>query len=361
LSLSDRQACCLARALVRTPQVLILDESTSALDVATRDRLFAVVRRLCADGAGVLFISHRMDEIAELADRVTVLRSGESVVTLDRHEATTDVLVRHMTGQDHLTAGVRTIAPSARVRGEVLLRTEQLRLAPGVAPIDFTLHAGELVGLAGLEGHGQQAFLDALRGAGAHGGRVLAGADQIELTSPRAALPAGVAYVPRDRRGEALFATLAVSENFSVPTFRQDRRRGLLSWAASRERLTGYVRRLAIKVRDPRLPITTLSGGNQQKVVVARWLAAHPRVLLLNDPTRGVDLNAKRDLYELLEQLTADGLAVVMLSSEADEHVELMDRVLVFREGTVSAELDRTSLSRTTLIGAFFGRQEVMR
>ncbi len=167
-------------------------------------------------------------------------------------------------------------------------------------------------------------------------------------------------YVPRDRRTESLFPSLSIGENFASPTLGEDRRAGVIRWrAAAADDWPGTSSRLGIRLAHPGQPITVLSGGNQQKVVVARWLAAKPRVLLLNDPTRGVDLGAKRDLYRLLEQLSAEGVGVVMLSTEVDEHVELMDRVLVFREGTVSAELARAELSRERLVGAFFGpRQE---
>jgi ABC-type sugar transport system ATPase subunit len=163
-------------------------------------------------------------------------------------------------------------------------------------------------------------------------------------------------YVPRDRRAESLFPALSIAENFALPTLARDRQVGVIGWRRAGQRLRGYVERLGIRLADARQPITVLSGGNQQKVVIARWLAATPRVLLLNDPTRGIDLGAKRDLYGLLEQLAADGVAAVMLSTEVDEHVELMDRVLVFREGGVSAELAREELDRTRLISAFFGR-----
>jgi ABC-type sugar transport system ATPase subunit len=352
LTLSQRQACCIARALLRAPRTLILDESTSALDVATRDRLFVLLRRLCDDGVGVVFISHRMDEIEDLADRITVLRSGQSVITLSRAQSSTEVLVRHMTGEERLTAGVPVASVAARSRGSMAMRTEALRLRKSGPLIDTSIYAGELLGLAGLEGHGQDAFLEALRGERCLAGRVLRG--EAVLSSPAQALREGVAYVPRDRRAEALFPTLSIRANFAVSTLAQDRRAGLLNDRQTARRMSGYIERLGIRVGSDRHLITTLSGGNQQKVIIARWLAAHPQVLLLNDPTRGVDLNAKRDLYRLLEELAATGVAVVMYSTEVDELVELMDRVLVFREGGVSAELTRSELTRQSLVGAFF-------
>jgi ABC-type sugar transport system ATPase subunit len=200
------------------------------------------------------------------------------------------------------------------------------------------LRSGELVGLAGLEGHGQDEFLRELLG--------VADGDGVRA-----------AYVPRERRAEGLFESKSVRENFGLPTLEQDTSHGLLSYARTRERLARYVQRLRITLGDPEDPITTLSGGNQQKIVMARWLATDPAVLLLNDPTRGVDLGAKRDLYALLGELTAQGVAVVMLSSEVDEHIELMDRVLVFREGSVFCELDRSQLTRQSLVSAFFGER----
>lgn len=362
LSLSDRQACCIARALVRDPKVLILDESTSALDVVTRDRLFEVVRRLCRSGSGVVFISHRMDEIDQLADRITVLRSGESVATLHASESDSEVLVRHMTGEAHLTSGVEKGPRARRVSEKALLRAEGIQLRPGSIPIDFELKVGELVGLAGLEGQGQDQFLHALRGIKPRAGRVLGG-EQLDtpIDTPQHAFSAGIVYTPRDRRSESLLPSLSITENFAVPTMSLDRRAGFFSWASAGRRLSEYVGRLRIRMPAPYNPITVLSGGNQQKVIVARWLAASPRVILLNDPTRGVDLNAKRDLYALLEELTSSGVGVVMLSTEVDEHVELMDRVIVFHDGAVSARLSREDLSRERLVAAFFSQAKEAR
>lgn len=359
LPLSARQACGIARALLRDPRVLILDEATSALDVATRDRVFALLRELSSQGRGVIFISHRMDEIEELGDRITVLRSGDTVATLRRGQASSDELVRLMVGADHLTEGAAAQdRGAARVRGEVVLRTRGLRLRPGSRPIDVAIHDGELLGLAGLEGHGQELFLRALWGERVADGTVvrLGGAAEVVIDSPARAARHGVAYVPRDRRRESLFPTLSTRENFAVATLTDDASHRILRPRHAEHRFAGYVGRLAIRLGRADAPVTTLSGGNQQKVVVARWLASRPRVLLLNDPTRGVDLAAKRDLYGLLSELAGAGVAVVMLSTEIDEHTELMDRVLVFREGEVFSELSRAELSRETLVARFFGR-----
>jgi ABC-type sugar transport system ATPase subunit len=360
LPLSVRQACAITRVLLREPRVLILDEATSALDVATRDRLFAAIERRRASGMVTLFISHRMDEIDQIADRVTVLRSGESVGTLTRGQASPELLVRLMTGADHLAGGKsahqRTTRPAA---ADDVLRVRDLRLRPSATPVSFELKAGEVVGLAGLEGHGQDEFLRSLWEGGRNGRvlRVSRDGSTTPVRSARQAAALGIGYVPRDRRGESLFAPLSIGENFGVVTTRADRRRGLLSPAARRARLGAYIDGLGIRMGKPTDLITTLSGGNQQKVVIARWLAREPRILLLNDPTRGIDLGAKRDIYTLLDKLAADGVAVVMLSTEVDEHVELMDRVLVFREGSVGAVLERDKLSRAALVAAFFGQE----
>lgn len=356
LSLSDRQTCCVARALVRQPRVLVLDEATSALDIETRRRLFDVVRRVTADGAGVIFISHRMDEVEEIADRVTVMRSGETVATTHRAETSSRELVALMTGTEHVDGAARPRVDRT-ADAPVVLRAQRVRLRPGAAPIDFELRAGEVVGLAGLEGHGQDTFLRALWGESPISGEVhCAGTEtSVRLRSAYDAAAQGIAYVPRERRAEGIFEWLPIWQNFAVTTAAQDRSAGLLSARAARRRLDRYVERLNIRLGHPGDPISTLSGGNQQKVVIARWLSSQPRILLLNDPTRGVDLGAKHDIYALLEDLAREGIAVVMLSTEVDEHIRLMDRVLVFREDQLAAELPRSRLSRQALVASFFG------
>jgi ABC-type sugar transport system ATPase subunit len=360
LSLSDRQACSIVRALMRAPQILILDEATSALDVATRDRLFEIVTRMARAGVGVIFITHRMDEISEIGDRITVARSGETVATLERDSWTPRELLHLMTGSDQVTEHAREEAGAVvERRGDTVLSVRGLRLRPDRSPMDVEIRAGELVGVAGLEGHGQDAFLDALRGAAPHvTGEVVrhVNGKEIAIRSPHAAARRGIAFVPRERR-EALFPWMSIRENFGMPTLKHDSRAGWLVPGSTRRRLARYVDQLGIVLGRADDAITTLSGGNQQKVVIARWLAAGPRVLLLNDPTRGVDIGAKRDLYALLAHLAAEGVSVVMLSSELDEHVELMDRVLVFREFELALEIERASLSRNALVSGFFGEE----
>jgi ABC-type sugar transport system ATPase subunit len=358
LALSDRQATCIARALVREPRVLILDEATSALDVATRKRLFAVLGRLREHGAGILFISHRMDEVEEIADRVTVLRSGTSVATLRRGEATPRELVRLMTGAEDAPADARSEVAARTEVGATLVRAAGVRLHATSEPIDVEIRAGELVGVAGLEGHGQDQFLRVLAGARPFDGAVMCAADgdEREVRSPGDALKRGIAYVPRDRRSESIFESRSILENFQVATVEADRRHGLVRRSLAQRRFERYAETLKIVAGHRTNEITSLSGGNQQKVVIARWLAMAPRVLLLNDPTRGVDAGTKRDIYRVLTEAAAEGTAVVMLSTELIELVELMDRVLVFREGHLSTELARAELTRTRLVASYFGR-----
>lgn len=357
LTLSERQACCIARALVRDPKVLILDEATSSLDYDTCQRLFGIVSRLRDKGVGILLITHRMDEIKALADRITVLRSGVAVETIDG-EWTTSMLVQLMTGNENLGGEATREPPVVAADAPVVLSTDDLRLTPSSPPIEFSLRAGELVGLAGLEGHGQDAFIRALAGIGTAEGDVLAHTEgqTTQIRSLQEAYRSGIVYVPRERRAQAMFGWMSIQDNFAIPTLDRDSRGGWLSPRRSAARLGEYISKLKIKLGSPADAITTLSGGNQQKVIIARWLAAGPGIILLDDPTRGIDINAKRDLYALLRELTGQGLAVVMLSTELDEHLELMTRTLVFHEQQVVAELPHAGLTREGLLARFFGR-----
>ncbi|MDF9277924.1 sugar ABC transporter ATP-binding protein [Arthrobacter sp. EH-1B-1] len=354
LSLSERQSICIARALVRRPKVLILDESTASLDVKSRDLLFVELRRLKAEGTAILFISHRMDEVEEISDRVTVLRSGRSVSTVDRSDLSIDRLITDMTGN----SGHDQTRRLPHDPGDIILRGTALRLSPASAPIDFELRAGEVVGLAGLEGHGQDQFIKRLAGVAAGPGsvdRILPEGDK-GLTE-RNGDDLGVAYLPRERRGESLFESMSIRENFALPTLAKDRRGGLLDTRNTARRFEAFAQSLSLRFGAGQDAISTLSGGNQQKVLLARWLATDPKVLLLNDPTRGVDIGTKREIYAILHRLSAEGMSVVILSSEIDELVELVDRVLVFRDQAVFAQIDHSNLSTESIVAAYFGQK----
>jgi ABC-type sugar transport system ATPase subunit len=354
LSLSERQSLCIARALVRKPKVLILDESTASLDVSSRDRLFIEMRRLAAEGTSILFISHRMDEVAEVSDRVTVLRSGRTVSSVDGSELSIDRLITDMTGDPSHNAARR----KPHEPGEMILQGSAIRLSPQSAPVEFELRAGEIVGLAGLEGHGQDQFIRRLAG-------VAAGPGQVERLLPegpsaltqRNGGALGVAYLPRERRGESLFETMSIRENFALPTLGMHRRGGLLDTRGIAKKFEAFAQLLSLRFGNGNDAISTLSGGNQQKVLLARWLATDPQVLLLNDPTRGVDIGTKREIYTILDRLSATGMSIVVLSSEVEELVDLADRVLVFRDQTVFAEIAHPGLSTESIVAAYFGQK----
>lgn len=361
LSLSERQACVIARALVSNPRLLVLDEATSALDVQTRDNLLGIVRRLSAEGVSTLFISHRMDEVEVIGDKVTVLRAGETVASFDRGWQTHD-LVRAMSGLGHAAEEAREgRAKGKGIAAVATIDATALALSEGSAPFTVSVRRGEVIGLAGLDGHGQEEFLLALAGVrGAKQGRVIRHVDgaEIVIDNNRAAARNGVAYLPRDRRADAIFGWMPIRDNFALPTLEKDRRGGFVTAKRIDRRLEQWRDALSIKYGHSSDAITTLSGGNQQKVVLARWLAAGPQVLLLNDPTRGIDVNAKRDLYRVVSKIADEGMSIIMLSSEIDEHLDLMDRVLVFREQSLFTEISHEHLTREKLVASYFGQEE---
>jgi ABC-type sugar transport system ATPase subunit len=365
LDLMRQQVCVVARALLREPRLLILDEATSTLDVTLRDRLFGELRRICAGGAGVLFISHRMDEVLSLADRFVALRSGATVGDLDRADVTAARLVSLISG----AAADATRAATARAprppEAPAVISARELRVQQRSEPVSVAVRRGEIIGLAGLEGQGQDEFLRSLAGLHApvsgevilHGAGAGAGQAGLRIRSYRQAVRHGVAYVPRDRKVEGIADVLPSLDNFAAPTLGEDAVAGILRPRRTLVRF-GAASGTVNLAASPRTPVGRLSGGNQQKVVVARWLATRPSALLLNDPTRGVDLRTKHELYDLFERLTDDGLTIVMLSTELEEHLSLMDRILVFHAGSCVSELSRDTVTREQLVAAYFGHQE---
>lgn len=356
LSLANRQLISVARSLLRPWRLLILDESTSALDIADRDRLFDALRRFRAAGRSILFVSHRMDEIAALADRATVLRSGRSVATLAGGAFSTAMLLELMSTREEARAADGRSPPRPNFAGSAtLLSLRGVALQPGRAPFDLDLRAGEIVGVAGLEGHGQVPFLECVAGLRpAPVGTVASG--QAPIRSRRDAARRGIAFLPRDRKTEGIFAPLSVIDNITVSSLRRLARWGVFRRAWLSATAVAASRRARVRMANIALPISALSGGNQQKALLARLLETRPRVLVLNDPMRGVDMGAKRDLYDVLGALAAEGIGILFLSTELVELCLLCDRVMVFHNQGVVAMIERGELDERSLIVAMFGQ-----
>lgn len=356
VSLANRQLIGVARSLTRPWRLLILDESTSAIDIEDRDRLFDALRRFRDEGRSILFVSHRMDEIDELADRTTVLRSGRSVATLERGGFTSETLLDLMSTREGARAaegrGSGTTVPAT---AEIVVSVRSLAVAEGKPALDLDLRAGEIIGVGGLEGHGQVALLECVAGLRrAPSGAVQAG--NTTIRSQRDAQRAGIAFLPRDRKSEGIFAPLSVLDNVTVSALEKFARWGVLGTGARARAAGDVTRRTKVKMAGLATPIAALSGGNQQKALIARLIATNPRVLVLNDPMRGVDLGAKRDLYEVLNHLAESGVSILMLSTELVELCLLCHRVVVFHDHKVSAIVERGNLSERALIDAMFSQ-----
>jgi ABC-type sugar transport system ATPase subunit len=366
LSLAERQLTTVARAMIRPWRLLVLDEATSALDAQQRDRLFAYLRLARSQGKSVLFTSHRMDEVLGLADRITVLRQGATVATMPVSEASRRGILSHMSG--HADAGEVVGAETAPLlSGEMrqnpspqpILRVEGLTLRDMSKPISLEVRAGQVLGLAGLEGQGQVEFVECLTGLRRPAsGNVLMLRDNGESRTVRgyqAANRLGIRYVPRDRRHEGLFSPMSVFDNFAVTLWTDFNRLGVLRRQQARKRFDDFAESSRLVTASPKRPISILSGGNQQKVLLGRWIAMRPRVLVVNDPLRGVDHNTKEELYKLFRRLAADGVAIIFLSTEIVELLTLTDQIAVFHEGSLVAMLPTEMSSDTDVVAAMFG------
>lgn len=337
LGVGQQQLVEIAGALAQNCKLLILDEPTAALTDPEIECLFANVRKLRSAGVGIIYISHRMDEIRVIADRVTVLRDGHRISTHWGGAVTAAELVRDMVGHD-----LPERATAERSSGPAVLRVRNLRAGHAVRGVSFDLRRGEIVGLAGLIGSGRTETLRAIFGADPKdGGQVLMGEREspLHICEPRDAVQCGIGMVPEDRKRDGLLLAHSVRINMTLTTLRQHARGGIWVDAGAEQRTTDdFCRRLAIRCDSSEQAVGDLSGGNQQKVVIARWLARNCCVLLFDEPTRGIDVAAKDRIYQLLRDLAADGKAVLMVSSELPELMALCDRILVMSAGRVAAE-----------------------
>ncbi len=338
LSLAQRQLVEIARAIAIDARVVIMDEPTSSLGEKDAERLFEVVDDLRRDGVAVLYISHRLAEIERLADRVVVLRDGEVVGELAGAEIERTAMVRLMVGRDLGQFFHR----SAHEPGEIALHVEGLRTrAFPQSAVDLVVRRGEVVGLAGLVGAGRTELLHAIAGVeSGRGGSVRVAGGSVALPRhPREAIRAGIVLVPEDRKAHGALLDLDVRQNISLGRLQADARFGFVDRRKEAELAREKIAELGIRTPSDRQRVRFLSGGNQQKVVLARWLATEPAVLLLDEPTRGVDVGAKAEIYALLDDLARRGVAILFASSELDEVMGLSDRVLVLRDGSIQGEL----------------------
>jgi ribose transport system ATP-binding protein len=354
LPLSRRQMVEIAKALARKPRILILDEATSALTAADVTKIFAVLKRLRSEGMALLYISHRMHEISELADECSVFRNGRKVETYKAGSKTDTQVVELMIGREY-----KNVFPPKPAKIEdkkmPVLQTRNLSWTDRLRDISLAVRAGEIVGLGGLDGQGQRDLLLALFGV-LRGctGDVLIDGKNAKITSPTMAKTEniGMALIPEDRKTEGLMLPMSVRDNLSFSSMHRISRGGIINRVTETKLIDEMISLLAIKTANTDLPVGALSGGNQQKVVIAKWLMNKPRIILLNDPTRGIDVGTKQELYVLLRKLADEGAAIIFYSTDYDELIGCCDRVLVLYDGKVKRELVGAEITERALVAS---------
>ena len=330
LTIGQRQWIEIARAIADDAKILILDEPNSALNMYETEILFRLIREQTAKGMTILYISHRMDEVFEISDRITVMRDGRYIKTLNTADTNVDEIISLMLGHD--TTCVYTRSPGER--GDVVLDVQHLTVGDAVQDVSFQVRAGSVVGLSGLAGCGYETILKVLFGLqGFDGGTITLDGEVISPASPLDAMKKNIAMVPSDRRDTGLMTEWSIAHNIAQSVLRMTSRKGLIRHKDNRRIAEEYIQQLNVVCTSPENTVIELSGGNQQKVLLAKWLATNPKLLILDDPTRGIDVGAKQEIYQLMDRITRQGFAVVLTSSEIDELTALSDEILLFRNG----------------------------
>ncbi|MGH6862379.1 MAG: sugar ABC transporter ATP-binding protein [Phyllobacterium sp.] len=349
LSPAERQLVEIARVLLGKPKLVILDEPTSSLAAAEADKVMSAVKRIGSEGIAVIYVSHRMNEIRQIAQSATIMRDGRIIETVDVRKADTKEIVRLMLGSEAAVAQ----APASTVRETIALEARNISILPKIRSVSFTLRQGEVLGIAGLLGSGRTELLQAIAGVRKlDDGKLLIHGRDIGMPQYRKMLDLGIGYTPENRKDEGIIPLLGVDENTLVTNFPAVSRRGILSASLMRDATRRIMQRLHIKAAQTDTPIGTLSGGNQQKVVIGRWVYADSRILLLDEPTRGVDVEAKGQIYAIMRQLAADGCSIIFVSSEVEELPLVCDRVLVLRDGVLNEEFISPNIDQDALMAA---------
>lgn len=348
LTIAEQQQVEIARALHRNSRVLVMDEPTAALSSRETQRLFELILRLRDEGMAIIYISHRMAEVYELSDRVSVLRDGQYVGSLTRDKLNASELVRMMVGRplSDLFNKERDIPP-----GQPRLRIQDLTDGGKVKASSLVVRAGEIVGLAGLVGAGRSELAQLIFGVRrATGGVIEIDGEPVVIHSPRAAIELGIGFLTENRKEQGLFLEMAAQENITMATLERDARWGMLNRKKAQTVSDDAISLLNIRVPHAQVRAGGLSGGNQQKLLISRWVAIGPRILLLDEPTRGVDVGAKSEIYRIMTQMARQGVAILMISSELPEVVGMSDRVYVMREGSIAGELQAGDISQESIM-----------
>lgn len=355
-STAIQQMVAIARAVSFNAKLVIMDESTSSLDEREVGVLFATIRRLKAQGVSVIFVSHKLDELYQVCDRVTIMRDGRTVAVAAMAEMTKLQLVATMLGRDLAEVrkqGATAFSSAAHQAGSEVLTVDHLTVGRRVSDASLAIRKGEIVGLAGLLGSGRTETARAVFGADPHqAGQIRFQGSNIDFAEPRDAIAAGIGFCSEDRKHEGIIPGMSVRENLTLALLPALSRSGIVDETRQREIVARFITNVGIKCASPEQPIRELSGGNQQKVLLARWLCMNPKLLIFDEPTRGIDVGAKAEIQKLIRRLADDGLGVLMISSEIEEIVEGADRTFVLRDGKTVAQFDRAAATEAALMNA---------
>ena len=363
LRVGEQQMVEIAKAVSLNARILIMDEPTSAISKAETEQLFKVIRRLSAEGVGIIYITHRMEEVFEIADRLMVLRDGQYIGCRNARETNRNEIISMMVGRE-----IHDMFPKGEVAfGEEVLRVEHLDLKTKVGSasrplhdISFTLRKGEVLGIAGLLGAGRSEICECLFGvhpANASGDIYVDG-KKVSIRSPRDAIDAGLAFATEDRKGKGLVLLRSIGENMSLPFLKKFTKHLFMDTKAEKEAWDVQMQGMRIKAPSVKTLCQTLSGGNQQKVVLGRWMISHPKILLLDEPTRGIDVGAKAEIYQMITDLAARGIGIIVISSEMPEIIGISDRIITLCEGRVTGEFLREEATQEKLLYAATLREE---
>lgn len=353
-SVGEQQMIEIAKALMTDAKVIIMDEPSAALTDREIEKLFDVIRSLKASGVSIVYISHRMEEIFTICDRITVMRDGQTVDTTPIPETSFDDVVRKMVGRE-LTDRFPERTPDP---GEAVLEVKGLGRKGVFQDVNFNARAGEIVGVAGLMGAGRTEIMRTLFGLdGKYEGEILVNGQKVDVKNPSQAVKLGLGFITEDRKGEGLVLDFPIKDNIALPSLRSFTKNSLIQEKEEQEFVDMLIKRLTVKTESSKTEAKNLSGGNQQKVVIAKWIGIGPKVLILDEPTRGVDVGAKREIYQLMNELTDRGVAIIMVSSELPEVLGMSDRVLVVHEGTIAGELNREEADQEKIMTLATGGQ----